>query len=215
MLNSLSDYLVNSLIDQVLREQTPIAPATVYVALTVANQGEWVASTVYPAASYMTVMTSDGTYHLYYSAAGGTGSGTPVFYGVPGESISDGTITWVEQTANIKSGAAINEPMIGSGSYGRIGVTSALVNWAGTQGSGSITASTGTSGETSNNNGVVFPTPTGSWAATPAVVWGLALYDAANGGNLLMAGPVTNPQSVTAASSAPSFAAAAITLSLL
>ena len=113
------------------------------------------------------------------------------------------------------NGAAINEPTIGSGAYARQGVTSSLLNWAGTQSSGSTTASTGTSGTTSNNNGITYPQPTGNWAATPAVVWGLALYDASSGGNLIMFGPIATPTSITAASTPPAIPVSDLTITLL
>src|SRR5690606_21366039 len=49
------------------------------------------------------------------------------------------------------------------GSYARVAVTSSLTNWAGTQGAGTTAASSGTSGTTSNNSAITFPTPTASW----------------------------------------------------
>ena len=215
-MNSFSNYLTNQMIDQVLRAQTPYAPASVYVALLVANEGVWVASTTYGAASYMTVLASDGLYHLYYSSAGGTGSGTPTFPGLPGESVTDGTITWVEQTYNLKANTAgaINEPTIGANGYARQGIVSGLTTWAGTQGAGTTTASTGTSGQTSNNSGITYPQPTGNWAAAPAVVWGVALYDASSAGNLIFWGPLTSPQSVTSASVPPSIPVSDLTFTL-
>lgn len=66
--------------------------------------------------------------------------------------------------------------------YARVAIASSLANWAGTQGAGSTTASTGSSGTTSNNVPINFPTPTGAGWGT-GVAFGL--YDAAVGGNLL------------------------------
>ena len=216
MQESLSNYLVNNLIDQVFRQQPGIvAPVNIYVALIVANEGVQATGMVYPAASYMTVLTSDGTFHLYYSSAGGTSAGSaPTFPGIPGESVVDGTVTWVEQTAGLKAGTAITEPTIGSGSYTRVPILSGLAAWAGTQGAGTTTPSTGTSGTTSNNSAITYASPTGDWAASPAVVWGVALYDAASAGNLLAFGPVTSPQSVPNGSPAPSFVSGAATFFL-
>ena len=211
MQQNVSQYLVNSLIDQVFRGQPPVAPANTYVALIVANQGVRQNAITYPAASYVTEFAGDGSYHLYYSAAGGTSAGSaPSFPGVPGEAIVDNTVTWVEQTANLKTGVAITEPTIGTGSYARIGIASTLVDWAGTQGATTTSPSTGTSGTTSNNANVTFAVPTADWAAAPAAVWGIALYDALSGGNLLSFGPITNPQSVHNGSAAPTFAISAI-----
>ena len=46
------------------------------------------------------------------------------------------------------------------GSYARVAVTSSLANWAGTQSAGSTTASSGTGGQTSNNNAVTIGSAT-------------------------------------------------------
>ena len=204
---SLSNYFVNNVIDQVLRGQTPLQPANVYVGLLVAANGVQATSTTYGAASYVTALALDGQYHLYYTSAGGTSaaSGT-VFNGIAGETVADGTVTWVEQTAGLKANTAgpINEPAIGVGGYVRAVVSSSLANWAGTQGPTTTTASTGTSGETSNNSILSYAIPSSNWAASPAVVWGLAIYDGASGGaNLLLVGPMTSPQSIASGSVAP------------
>ena len=74
----------------------------------------------------------------------------------------------------------------GSG-YARVSVTSSLANWAGTQSTGSTTASTGTGGETSNNTDITFPEPTSSWGQVQA----FGVFDAATGGNLLFHGSLT------------------------
>ena len=51
--------------------------------------------------------------------------------------------------------------------YARVAVTSSLANWAGTQGAGTTVASSGTSGLTSNNAAITFPTPgAGGWGAS-------------------------------------------------
>jgi len=94
MLNNLANSFVNKLIDQVWRAQTPYAPASIYVALLVAAQGVYATSTVYAGGSYITALTSDGTYHLYYSSAGGTSASSPTtFPGVPNETVTDNTVT--------------------------------------------------------------------------------------------------------------------------
>src|SRR5713226_1508255 len=64
------------------------------------------------------------------------------------------------------------------GSYARVSVATSLANFAGTQAPGSTTASTGTSGTTSNNGVITFPTPTGDWGR----VTHLAIYDASSAG---------------------------------
>lgn len=96
------------------------------------------------------------------------------------------------------------------GSYARVAVPSSLANWAGTQGAGTTTASTGTSGTTSNNNTITFPAPTAGWG----VIVGIAVHDAATGGNLIWYAPLTTSKTINAGDAAPSFAAAALTFSV-
>jgi len=52
---------------------------------------------------------------------------------------------------------------VSGGSYARASIASSLTNWAGTQSAGSTTASSGTSGTTSNNIAVTFATPSAGW----------------------------------------------------
>jgi hypothetical protein len=70
---------------------------------------------------------------------------------------------------------------VATGSYARVAVTSSLANWAGTQAAGSTTASTGTSGTTSNNGTITFPTPTAGWGTVVSV----CVFDASTSGNML------------------------------
>ena len=211
----LSNYFVNNVIDQVFRGQAALVPGSVYIALISAANGIRANSTVYGAGAVMVALASDGTYHLYKTTAGGTSaSSAPTFPGVANETVTDGSVTWVEQNAGLKAGTAIVEPTIGTGSYARVQVLSTLTAWAGTQGAGTTTASTGTSGTTSNNAAVTFPAPTSDWAASPAVVWGIAIYDAATGGNLLGFAPTTGPVPVPNGSPAPSIPNADLTINL-
>ncbi len=84
---------------------------------------------------------------------------------------------------------------VSGGSYARVAVTSSLANWAGTQSAGSSVASSGTSGATSNNNAITFPTPTAGWGT----VTHFGIYDAASGGNLLFWGALTIAKTVNQA----------------
>jgi len=93
------------------------------------------------------------------------------------------------------------------GSYARVAVTSSLNNWAGTQGAGTTAASSGTSGTTSNNSAITFPTPTASWG----LITHFALYDASSGGNMLGYAALTQSKNVNNGDAAPSFAAGALT----
>lgn len=94
------------------------------------------------------------------------------------------------------------------GSYARVTYASSMANWAGTQGSGTTVASSGTSGTTSNNNAITFPAPTANWGTITH--WGM--YDAVSGGNLLMWGALSASKTVNNGDAAPSFAAAQLSL---
>lgn len=84
---------------------------------------------------------------------------------------------------------------VSGGSYARVAVSSSLSNWAGTQSAGSTVASSGTSGQTSNNGAITFPTPTAGWGT----VTHFGIYDAASGGNLLFYGALTIAKTVNQA----------------
>lgn len=96
---------------------------------------------------------------------------------------------------------------VSGGSYARVAVTSSLANWAGTQSAGSTTASSGTGGQTSNNNAITFPAPTASWGS----VTNVCVFDASTSGNLLWYVALTTPKTINNGDAAPSFAAAALT----
>lgn len=121
-MSAMSDFLENSLVDQIFRGQTAPTTSTLYIG-------------------------------LYTAAPSDTGGGTE---------------------------------LSGSG-YARVSVTSSLSNWAGTQSSGSTTASSGTGGATSNNTAITFPEPTASWGQVQA----FGVFDASTAGNLLFHGSLT------------------------
>ena len=97
---------------------------------------------------------------------------------------------------------------VSGGSYARVAVTSSLSNWAGTQSAGSTTASSGTGGATSNNAAITFPAPSASWGT----ISHFASWDASTAGNLLFHGSLTTSKTVNNGDAAPSFAAAALSL---
>ncbi|MEY2653377.1 MAG: hypothetical protein RLZZ524_404 [Pseudomonadota bacterium] len=94
------------------------------------------------------------------------------------------------------------------GNYARQAVTSSLANWAGTQSAGSTTASSGTGGQTSNNNAISWGTVT--WSGT-VTHW--ALMDASSGGNMWFCAALTASQAV-ASGNTVQFAAGALTITL-
>jgi len=96
---------------------------------------------------------------------------------------------------------------VSGGAYARVAITSSLANWAGTQGAGTTSASSGTSGQTSNNNAITFPAPTANWGTIVGFCW----FDASSGGNELLFAPLTVSKTVNNGDAAPSFAAGALT----
>lgn len=67
------------------------------------------------------------------------------------------------------------------GGVARVGVAASLANWSGTQSEGSTTASSGTSGMSSNNAAIEFAASASAEISAAYV----GCYDAASGGNLL------------------------------
>lgn len=99
---------------------------------------------------------------------------------------------------------------VSGNAYARVAVSSSLANWAGTQAAASTVASSGSSGTTSNNAAITFPTPTPSGWGT---VTHMAVYDAASAGNLLFYAPLTASKVINAGDSV-SFAPASLTLQI-
>lgn len=93
--------------------------------------------------------------------------------------------------------------------YSRVTVASSLANWAGTQGAGTTVASTGTTGTTSNNGVLTFPTPSASWGTVVA----FGVYDAVSAGNLLFYGTLTISKTINSGDTV-TFPAAALSIQL-
>lgn len=132
--------------------------------------------------------------------------------GITGATASAGTgpaTTYVALFTAAPSDAGGGTEVTG-GSYARVAVTSSLANWAGTQGAGTTTASTGTSGTTSNNNAITFPAPTANWGT----VTHAAIFDASTGGNMLIWGALSASKTVNNGDSAPSFPAGSLTFQI-
>lgn len=96
------------------------------------------------------------------------------------------------------------------GSYARVAVTAGLTQWAGTQSAGSTTASSGTSGTTSNNAVITFLAPTENWGTVNC--WGLT--DAPTAGNIWIYSSLTVSKTINNGDAAPSFAAGAATFQI-
>lgn len=95
---------------------------------------------------------------------------------------------------------------VSGGSYARPGLAASLVNWAGTQAAASTTASSGTSGTTSNNAAITFATPSAGWGTVTHV----GLMDAVTSGNLLVCTPLTTSKTINSGD-AVAFPAASLT----
>jgi len=132
--------------------------------------------------------------------------------GLNGASAAAGTgptNAWVSLKLAADSDSAQGAEVSGGG-YARVQVASSLANWAGTQGAGTTTASSGTSGTTSNNNAITFPTPTGAWGQ----VVGFGIHDAATGGTELFYAALGQPKTINNGDPAPSFPAGALTVQI-
>lgn len=194
-----TNYEQNAEIDAVLRGQT-YSFTTSYVGLATCTNGPIVRSTAYALNNTVTYVAADGVNHLYkVTTAGTTAASAPTYPGAANEVITDGTAVMTEQTSALAAGTAEVEPS--GGSYARVSYTNSLTNWAGTQGSGTTTASSGTSATTSNNAIVNFATPTANWVTTPAAVWAIVLYDAASAGNARRWIPLTSDQYISTGNS--------------
>lgn len=207
-----SDYLENKLVDWMRGQAFPVAPANEFVGLLTSTKGPRANSTLYALNDTISLTANDGKTHLYKCTTGGTSAAAQgtLYPGAANEAIVDGTATFTEQDSALDAGTAAVEP-VGNG-YARVSVPGALTAWAGTQGAGTTVASSGSSGQTSNNAAVTFPAPTaaGPWG----FVWGVAIWDASTAGNQLYWGGLTTPKTVNASDAAPSFAAASLTIIL-
>lgn len=96
------------------------------------------------------------------------------------------------------------------GAYARPSVACSLANFAGTQGAGTTTVSTGNTGQTSNNTVITFPPPSANWGT----ITHMAICDALTAGNMLLWGALTAPKTVNSGDAAPQFSAGALTFQL-
>lgn len=202
------------------------SPLTQYVALFTINKGLRASSTAYSVGDCISLTPQGGVngntnQHVYQcTTLGTTASSQPQYNGSNGEVVTDGTAVFTELSPVLKANTGFPAGLaeVSGGSYARVKLSSSgiaqLADWAGTQSTGSTTASTGTSSTTSNNSSAAFPSPTANWATGSTQVGVFCLYDALTGGNLLAFGALNAPKSVNNGDGAPTFAAAALTASL-
>jgi hypothetical protein len=190
-------------------------PINTYVGLITCNKGARANSTAYVTTDYIALTANDGKIHLYKCSTAGTSaaSQSTLYPGAVNEVITDGTAAFTEQDSILDAaGAGLVE--VSGGSYARVTMAATLAGWAGTQAAASTTASTGTGGVSSNNGTITFPAPSADWTAGTVKVWGWVEYDNPTGGNLLGWGPLNALQSILNGQAAPSFAAAALALTI-
>lgn len=216
-----SDYLENLFIDGFLRGGCLTTAGAAGSASVV--KGLWAPTTAYVVGDIVVPhanMTGAGGKLLRCTTAGTSGSTNTLAVPNPGATLTDGTVTWTA----VATIPALNQHYVGlltaapsdsgggtevsGGSYARVAVGATLANWAGTQSAASTTASTGTGGQTSNNNAITFPAPSANWG----VASHMGIYDAPTSGNLLYWVALTTPKTINNLDPAPSFVAAALTI---
>ena len=202
-----TNYYQNKVIDRDFRAQSWTPPSTWYLALLTCSRGGRVSSTLYTSGDTMAVLANDGVLHLYACTTTGTSASSQggLYPGVDAEVITDGAAGFTEQSTALRAGTYAEAAYTG---YARPGIVASLANFAGTQSSGSTSASSGTSGTTSNNGAVNFGAPTSG----PTDIWAEAWFDASSSGNMLMVNPLAFAQTIYSGNGAPSLAAGATTV---
>ena len=214
-MSALTDYARNKVQDALKRGQALGAPATLYFALLKCTKGARANSTSYALNDTIAVLPNGATYYKLYkcTTAGTTAASQSTLYpGVANEVITDGTAVFTEQTSALNAGTAQVEPS--TGGYARVAITASLANFSGTQGAGTTTASSGATGQVSNNVAITFPTITADYQGASEGIWGWCIYDAATAGNPWEFGGMTIVQKVLNGQSPASFAAAALSSTL-
>lgn len=97
---------------------------------------------------------------------------------------------------------------VSGGSYARVLVGPSDSAWQSTQGTTTAVASSGTGGQTANGSTITFPTPSATWGS----ITHFGVFDASTSGNLLIWGALTQAKTVNNGDPAPSFSAAALTV---
>lgn len=210
-MGDLTNYAINKVMDALMRGQAIGTPASFYCSLLVGKV--WTPSTAYASGDLIVTAQSSNNGRIYRCTTAGTsGASAPTWPTTDGGTVTDGTVTWTEDTPTLKAGTM--PEVAASGGYARVAVAASLTAWAGTQGAGTTTASSGTSGTTSNNAAITFPSPTAAWQGTNAYIIGSALFDASTAGNAWSFGVDPNTHTVNNGDQAPSVPAGSLTVGL-
>jgi hypothetical protein len=113
-----------------------------------------------------------------------------------GQSLTAPTTIYISLHTSTPTDSSTGTEVSGNG-YARASLAASLVNWAGTQSAGSTTASSGTSGTTSNNAVITFSTPTGNWGT----ITHFGVWDALTSGNRLFWGALSSSKTIFASDS--------------
>jgi hypothetical protein len=198
-----TDFTKNTLQDMMFRGQNATingrtlawdAAPTLYVGLiggpALPNLGAALRSADYAAGDCAWPAAPNG--RLYRAATGGTtGADEPDWPDADGGTVEDGTVVWAEQTPALAAG---DVPEPSGGAYARRPWACSLAKVMGCGLSDSASASSGGSGVISNLDAVVFPVATAAWGP----VWGMCVFDEAEGGNPLHFAALDAPRAVGA-----------------
>jgi len=200
-----TNYTTNKiLVDYLLRGVANAAPTTLYYCLFVASKGYAAVSTTYSSGDTVVPVGFNPARVYKCTTAGTSGSSAPTWTNTNGAIVTDGTVTWTEQTIAMIEGTF--PPEASYTGYVRESATSALTTWSGTQTQGSNTASTGVGAalSTYNNAQITFGSPTGTQSG---IVVGMYLSDSVTigSGNIWFWSLLTNPKTINSGDAAPNF----------
>ncbi len=204
-----SNYLENKIIDLVFRGQTFTPPATIFFSLIRATAGVSPRSTAVTVGQTTVPAAPNGRMYRC-STAGTTGASEPTWGPVNTGTTTDGTAVWTEMSDDLETYSAVvsgAEVSTSGTAYARASVAASLTNFAGTQGAGTTTASSGNTGTTSNNGAITYSAPTAQWGVIGAVY----AMDAVTGGNPLTWAMLANPKTINNGDAAASFGAGQFT----
>lgn len=161
----------------------------------------------FPASGNVIIVTELGEQNIAYTGLTGSNPNVTQLTGCTG---GTGKIDTGDQVYLVPTGATIltNEPT-STGGYARVSTVNNAAAWP---------ASSGTyPAQKQNGSAVTFPASTAAWSsgATALMVFFIADSSTLAGGNVIAFGYLTTPQTVNASGITPSFAASALTATVL